>query len=130
MFNFASNSTKNLRFRRWSRKSYAVFASLNKVVSIGSLVVSVADKSLLKTASHISNFVSDLLMDSQEVSDSAFDELETATNNCILQTLSIQHRRSCGWCYWHIRIEKSDIQRRKPTYDRSFFVSKNNKKIN
>lgn len=92
MFNFASNSTKNLRFRRWSRKSYAVFASLNKVVSIGSLVVSVADKSLLKTASHISNFVSDLLMDSQEVSDSAFDELETATNNCILQTLSIRQR--------------------------------------
>jgi|GEM_PF-3022 len=92
MFKQTTNNTQSLRFRRWSRKSYAVFASLHKTVSIGALVVSVADKSLVKATGYISNFVSNLLLNNQEANDSAFDELETATNNCILQTLTIQQR--------------------------------------
>ncbi len=92
MFKQTTNSTQSLRFRRWSRKSYAVFVSLHKVVSIGALVVSVADKSLVKAASHVSNFVSNLLFDNQEASDTEFDELETTSNNFILQTLTIQQR--------------------------------------
>ncbi len=38
----------SIRFRRWSRKEYAVFASLGKCVTIGCLSKSVADKSLAK----------------------------------------------------------------------------------
>lgn len=48
MFRYATHTNLGLRFKRWSRKSYAVFASLNKVVSIASLVVSVANQSVTK----------------------------------------------------------------------------------
>lgn len=41
--------SRNARFRRWSRHSWAVFASLSAVVSIGFLSVSVGEKSLLKS---------------------------------------------------------------------------------
>lgn len=37
-----------LRFRRWSRASYAVFASLHKTVSIGCVSADIADASLSK----------------------------------------------------------------------------------
>jgi len=40
----------SFRFRRWSRAGYAVFCSLNSTVTIGSLAVSVSDKSLKKTS--------------------------------------------------------------------------------
>jgi hypothetical protein len=38
MFKHTVNTSKTLRFKRWSRKRYAAFASLNKVVSIATLV--------------------------------------------------------------------------------------------
>lgn len=39
-----------LRFKRWSRKAYAVFASLGKVVNIGRLAVGIAEASERKTS--------------------------------------------------------------------------------
>jgi len=92
MFKQHTNSTHSLRFKRWSRKSYAIFASLHKVVSIGALVVSVADKSLQKVTGHISNCVSNLFKNAQEANESVFEELETSSNSCNIQTLTIQLR--------------------------------------
>ena len=43
------NSATIIRFRQWSRKGYAVFSGLNKVISIGRVNASVCDKALLKT---------------------------------------------------------------------------------
>jgi len=46
-----SNQTYNrisLRFRRWSRAGYAIFCSLACSVTIGSVAVSICDKSLQK----------------------------------------------------------------------------------
>lgn len=40
---------KSLRFRRWNRAGYAVFASLAGVVSIGVLTSSISEKSLDKS---------------------------------------------------------------------------------
>ncbi|MFR1324934.1 MAG: hypothetical protein ACLSCE_01190 [Bacteroides cellulosilyticus] len=40
-----------LRFRKWSRKAYAAFASLGRCVTIGCLPKSVADSSLSKQKS-------------------------------------------------------------------------------
>lgn len=53
MFKHTVNTSKILRFKRWSRKRYAAFASMNRVVSIATLVVSVADKSLTKAGSYL-----------------------------------------------------------------------------
>ncbi len=44
-----------LRFRRWSRNAYAVFFSLGKCISIGSLKKSISDASLPKTKVAIFN---------------------------------------------------------------------------
>ena len=41
--------SSSLRFRRWSRAGYAVFCSLGCSVTIGSLAVSISDKSLQKS---------------------------------------------------------------------------------
>lgn len=43
-------TTKGLRFKRWSRKSYAVFQSLGVSVTIGQLAVHVQEKSAVKLA--------------------------------------------------------------------------------
>lgn len=41
-------STSIIRFRRWSRKAYAAFASIGRCVTIGCLRKNVADRSLSK----------------------------------------------------------------------------------
>lgn len=43
-----NKSTRIIRFRRWSRKNYAAFASIGKEVTIGTLPKDVADSSLRK----------------------------------------------------------------------------------
>lgn len=42
------HTASTIRFRRWSRVGYAVFCSLSCSVTIGSLSVSVSDKTLQK----------------------------------------------------------------------------------
>ncbi len=70
-----------IRFKRWSRKNYAVFAGLNKVISIGKIAVEICEKSLQKTFSNISEF----LAFNKENNDSELDE-----DNLKFQTNEIQ----------------------------------------
>lgn len=51
------NISFSYRFRRWSRKAYAVFASLNKSISIGSLSVDMASATLFKSIQRINSFL-------------------------------------------------------------------------
>ena len=44
-----SHNSFSLRFRRWSRRAWAVFASLGREVTIGTLRVQVTEKALEKT---------------------------------------------------------------------------------
>lgn len=46
-----------IRFRRWSRKGYAMFCSLGKCVTIGNLKKGIADASLNKQANTCVAFV-------------------------------------------------------------------------
>jgi len=41
-----ANKIKSVRFRRWTRKTYAVFASLGKIISIGNLKIEMAGQTL------------------------------------------------------------------------------------
>ena len=50
--NTLHNQRKSIRFRRWSRKNYAVFGSLHRHVTIGRVCKGIADSSLDK-ARHI-----------------------------------------------------------------------------
>ena len=43
-----SISAKSIRFRQWSRKGYAVFSGLHKVISIGKISAGICEKALLK----------------------------------------------------------------------------------
>ena len=76
MFKQTVNISKTLRFKRWSRKRYAAFASLNKVVSIASLAVSVADKSLIKVGNYLQSCAHALSNDDLLSESTNFDELE------------------------------------------------------
>lgn len=55
----ALQKTSSIRFRRWSRAGYAVFCSLGSNVTIGCLVVSIANKSLQKAVGTSSFFMND-----------------------------------------------------------------------
>lgn len=46
----SANTTHNtsIRFRRWTRKNYAVFASLHKTISIGNVVINICNQALKK----------------------------------------------------------------------------------
>lgn len=48
--NILARNKQGIRFRRWSRKGYAMFFSLGKCVTIGSLKKGIADVSLGKQA--------------------------------------------------------------------------------
>lgn len=43
-----ANITKTARFRRWTRKAYAVFASLGRTITIGSLRIGMAGQTLFR----------------------------------------------------------------------------------
>lgn len=59
MFKQPKTQQRIIRFRRWSRARYAVFCSLGVVVTIGSLGVSIADKSVQKsTRANTLSFIS------------------------------------------------------------------------
>lgn len=49
-----------VRFRRWARKGYSIFASLGKQVSIGVLDFRIANTSLKKLSVGIASSISDL----------------------------------------------------------------------
>ncbi|WP_036865324.1 hypothetical protein [Porphyromonas sp. COT-108 OH2963] len=56
-----NRGSKALRFRRWSRKAYAVFMSVGRVVTIGTLHLSVAERLLQKSQNTISVAVQEFL---------------------------------------------------------------------
>lgn len=70
-----------IRFKRWNRKNYAVFAGLNKVISIGKITVEICEKSLQKTFSNIFEFLE---------FNKEFNDLEIDENNIKSQTTDIQ----------------------------------------
>ena len=49
MYENQLNIKSSFRFRRWSRKAYAVFASLGKAISIGNLSVDMAGATLFRS---------------------------------------------------------------------------------
>ncbi len=53
----SQNNEFKLRFRRWSRASYAIFVSLGVCVTIGFLSNSIAEKSVLKKCNVIAEFI-------------------------------------------------------------------------
>ena len=95
----------SLRFRRWSRAGYAVFCSLGCTVTIGSLAVSISDKSLQKSVgvskSPVLAFATDT--ESSEVS-SEFQEPEAIL--CQFRELSflVNATESAAACSQHPTI--------------------------
>ena len=67
MLNKKVNRNLQVRFRRWTRKTYAVFASLGKAISIGNLRIDMAGQTLFRGFEHITRIFTD---DSEEESQS------------------------------------------------------------
>ena len=45
----STNKYSSIRFRRWSRKNFAVFSGLHREISIGHITFDISDKALLKS---------------------------------------------------------------------------------
>ena len=80
-------STSSLRFRRWSRAGYAVFCSLGCSVTIGSLAVSISDKSLQKSVGDSKSTVLTFASDT-ESSDVSSEFQEPGAILCQVRELS------------------------------------------
>ena len=86
MKNQTQHLPQQIRFRRWSRASYAVFMSLSITVTIGFLSVSVGEKSLLKAEKqHLLAPLSAFSFIEQEELDDCVAEL----NDCFFKELNI-----------------------------------------
>ncbi len=80
------NISYKVRFRRWNRKNYAVFAGIDKEISIGNLRSTISDKLYLKTIDTRNDFK--LIGDEKNNKDSFVDE-QICFNNLILSTENI-----------------------------------------
>ena len=88
--------TSTIRFRRWSRVGYAVFSSLKSNISIGSLSISVSDKTLQKSNNVIS--------EKQNLNSSKSDEKEELElefelqqiQNITLSEIAFDNLAACG----------------------------------
>lgn len=69
MFNQAIHINKSFRFRRWTRKAYAVFASLGKTVSIGNLKIEMAGQTLFRGVENIAKIFTDDIEEASESED-------------------------------------------------------------
>ncbi|MGL5785425.1 MAG: hypothetical protein ACRCX4_01195 [Bacteroidales bacterium] len=78
----------SIRFRRWSRKQYAVFCSLGKQISIGCLRRGIADQALRKNALVLSGglYLPDSLFvaESKEYTDAEIAELKESISEILL----------------------------------------------
>lgn len=79
-----------IRFRKWSRKAYAAFASIGKCVTIGHVSKSIADNSLSKRKTAILQFAS-VQKQSVDVSDltssHTWEQAEWDLGGIIMQTI-------------------------------------------
>lgn len=80
-----TNNKTSLRFRRWSRKGYAVFVSMTCAVTIGVLAVSVSDKSTAKMTASVTGVTAKLIADDSD-SDSTPEEMVVLTAEQLLIT--------------------------------------------
>lgn len=92
--------TSSIRFRRWSRKSYAVFCSLSAVVTIGSLAFSVADKATLKSdnAAQLSSFISENIGGGQYDADADSELLQQEQEVILISTTNESAAAACSIC--------------------------------
>lgn len=73
--NIIYKNRQTIRFRRWSRKAYAVFCSVGRCVTIGCLSKTVADSSLSKQKK-VSLAVTELFHQDREAIEEEKDYLE------------------------------------------------------
>lgn len=86
MFRKKTYQTIRVRFRKWNRKGYALFASLHKIVSIGKVGLSISDKSLKKSKTGVLKAIFDTaLLQLNDVG----EEPDTQQNNLTLVAIQI-----------------------------------------
>lgn len=73
-----TNITKTVRFRRWTRKAYAVFASLGKTISIGNLRIGMAGQTLFRGFERLDRIFTEQSDD--DVSDLEYDPDKLTTD--------------------------------------------------
>ena len=77
-----------IRFRRWTRKGYSIFCSLNMQITIGVLDLKIATLSIKKQAKEILTAILNLLsLDNESLSEKEREEI--LENELVLQTINV-----------------------------------------
>lgn len=77
MQNKTSIKANKLVFSKWSRKSYAVFASLGRVVKIAQLKVDICNQAIKKNINIITEFIQKLNKQLELFADELIEQLES-----------------------------------------------------
>lgn len=91
-----------LRFRRWSRAAYAVFASLSAVVSIGFLAVSVSEKSSLSNENHATTPLKASLAFNENAEEESKEEFLLTLEENITISLNSDEAAACSDIFYII----------------------------
>lgn len=107
------NNNNSIRFRRWSRKGYAVFASLSKAVTIGVVQFSIEKQALKKTKhTYLESNQRDSVSDSPNYSEEQLTDNSEFVNQEILKNksliVSISKVEACEQ-YLNINIYKQKL---------------------
>lgn len=98
-----------LRFRRWSRAGYAVFASLAAMVSIGFLSVSVSEKSTLTNEIYAKIAIETSLAINEEADEDNKENFLLALEATITKTLNSDNAAACSDIF--ISLTQTDYNR-------------------
>lgn len=101
------SAIQSLRFKRWSRKGYAAFASMHQHVTIGCLAVAVSDSSCRKQQ-QLSDFNNSetCKIPGEEAEESLWDQLQLVAmnfsgsapvNNSFLMQIAVPAASGCDW---------------------------------
>ena len=98
------HTTNQFRFRRWSRASFAMFASVSAVVSIGFLSVSVTEKSLIKNESYATNSIRVVSnsIDETDIDEECKQDFLQSLQEIIVITNSSNEAAACSEPFLHI----------------------------
>lgn len=87
---------KFIRFRRWSRAGYAIFCSLACSVSIGSLAISISDKSLQKSVDTTSVRLIQTNSESEESDLDGLDEVLQNNQEVLVKSMVVDSAAACS----------------------------------
>lgn len=107
------NTRRNVRFRQWSRKAYAVFASLGVCVTIGQLRKNVTERALCKQQAPLASVATDRPTEERPPKETDTEPIPNVWQELLMQLL--QPLPTTTVCQWGNRKHTNKNRYTSPT---------------